>query len=56
MLPLSNAWLRAAELITSAEPAALEEARRYCRAEARDAGRDAEWLWVRLEWTAEARL
>jgi len=55
LLPTSIAWLRAAALILSGEPAALEEARRYCRTEAR-ADRMQSWLWTTLERAAESRL
>lgn len=56
LLPLSIAWLYAAELITSGAPAALEAARRYCRAEMREIGRDAGWVWQHLERVADTRL
>ncbi len=56
LLPVSIAWLHAAALIVSGDPAAQEEARRFCRAEAREAGRQADWPWVMLQWAADVRL
>ena len=56
LLPISNAWLHAAALIVSDDPKAQEEARRFCRAEAREAGRQADWPWVMLGWAADVRL
>ena len=53
LLPFTPAWLRAVSLILTDEPAALEEAKRYARAEGR-AG-DA-WVWATVESLAEARL
>ncbi len=56
LLPLSNVWLHPAALIVSGDPKAQEEARRFCRAEAREAGRTADWPWVMLGWAADVRL
>ncbi|HSD81161.1 MAG TPA: hypothetical protein VLB47_10880, partial [Solirubrobacteraceae bacterium] len=53
LLPFAPAWLHAVALILTDEPAALEEAKRYARAEGR-AG-DA-WIWGTMEALAEARL
>jgi superfamily II DNA or RNA helicase len=55
LLPTSVAWLRAAALILSGEPAALEEARKYCRAEVR-ADQMHSWIWNMLERAVESRL
>jgi superfamily II DNA or RNA helicase len=55
LLPAPIAWLRSAALILSGEPAALEEARRYCRAEAR-ADQTHSGVWDALERAAESRL
>jgi superfamily II DNA or RNA helicase len=53
LLPFSPAWLRAVALILTDAPAALEEAKRYARAEGR-AGDT--WIWGTMEALAEARL
>ena len=56
LLPISSAWLHAAALIVQNEPKALEQARRFCRAEARAMGRQHDWAWIRLQEVAEVRL
>ncbi len=53
LLPFTPAWLRAVSLILTDEPAALEEAKRFARAEGR-AGEA--WIWGAIEALAEVRL
>lgn len=55
LLPLSCAWLYAAALIATDDAAALQEAQRYCSAEAREAGRQGTTPWTLLQQAAEAR-
>ena len=53
LLPFGPAWLRAVALVLTDQPSALEEAKRYARAEARAAHA---WLWATVEALAEGRL
>ncbi len=56
LLPITNGWLRAAALIVSGEPAALEEARRYARTEARALKQYGRYQWEQFEYAAAERL